>query len=63
MLKIKAKQRIDQETAEETAKAVEAGADPAVASLHATIKSLYRCTYCFELLHMKMQPGSWSPKW
>ena len=44
MLRIKAKQKVDQETAEDTAKAVEAGVDPAVASLHATIKSLYRYT-------------------
>lgn len=42
MLRIKAKQKVEQETAGDTAKAVEAGADPAVASLHATIKSLYR---------------------
>ena len=43
MLKIQAKQKAEQETMEDAAKAVEAGVDPAVANLHATIKSLYRC--------------------
>ena len=42
MLRIKAQQKAEQESMEDTAKAVEAGVDPAVASLHATIKSLYR---------------------
>ena len=42
MLRIKAKQKLEHETAEDAAKAVEAGVDPAVASLHATIKNLYR---------------------
>ena len=42
MLKIKAQQKAEQKTAEDAARAVEAGIDPAVASLHATIRSLYR---------------------